>query len=113
MLAADAVQDMAARLQKAMDGREAMRPASALHAGLTLEDAYAIQETWVEQQVAAGRRPVGYKLGLTTEASQRTLGTDRPIYGVLFADGALESGATLHFDELIGPRVELELALTL
>jgi 2-oxo-hept-3-ene-1,7-dioate hydratase len=113
MLADGAVRDMAAHLQQAIDAREAMRPASAVHAGLTIEDAYAIQEAWVERQVAAGRRPVGYKLGLTSEASQHGVGTDRPIYGVLFADGALQSGATLRFEGLIGPRVELELALTL
>jgi len=107
------IEDMAVRLQQAVQTRDAMRPPSAVQPGLTLDDAYAIQETWVARQVAVGLRPVGYKLGLHSEASQRALGTDRPIYGVLFADSALASGASLRLDQLIAPRVEVELAFVL
>ncbi|MGE8319048.1 MAG: 2-keto-4-pentenoate hydratase [Comamonas sp.] len=41
----------------------------------------------------AGRKPVGYKAGLTNPAVQKRFGTDHPVWGVLYDGMLLQSGA--------------------
>jgi len=113
MLERDEIEAVVEQLEEAARARVAMRPPSVLHPGLPLDDAYAIQDAWTARRVAAGRRPVGYKLGLTTPGTQRALGVDRPIYGILFADMAVPNRGDLPLKELIAPRVEPELAFVM
>lgn len=74
---------------------------------------YRIQALLTEAALAEGRRPVGRKIGLTSEAVQRQLGVDQPDTGVLFADMAVSSGAGVPAGRLIQPRVEAEVAFVL
>lgn len=113
MLDRNAIDATVDRLEAAAVSRVPMRPPSALHHGFSLDDAYAVQEAWVARSVAGGRRRVGYKLGLTTPATQQALGVDRPIYGVLFADGEIPEGGVLPLASLVAPRVEPELAFVM
>ncbi|GGK42834.1 2-keto-4-pentenoate hydratase [Pilimelia terevasa] len=75
--------------------------------------AYAVQRAQVEDWLAAGRRPVGAKVGLTAPAVQRALGIDEPDFGVLFADMAGDDDAVLDIAPLLQPRVEAEVAFVL
>ncbi|MBX5466180.1 MAG: fumarylacetoacetate hydrolase family protein [Alicyclobacillaceae bacterium] len=77
--------------------------------GLTVEDAYRIQELVVDRMVADGDRVVGWKMGLTSAAKQRSMGVAEPIYGRLTAAMEL-SEPVLHLAGTIHPRVEPELA---
>lgn len=77
------------------------------------EDAYAVQEINTERSTDAGRRIVGRKIGLTSLTVQRQLGVDRPDYGILFADMAVDDGAEVAPGRLIQPRVEAEIAFVL
>lgn len=113
MLSKDAIAALVDRLDTAARSGTATRAPTALHPGLTLADAYAVQESWAERHIMAGRRKIGYKLGLTTAAAQQGLGIDRPIYGVLFDDMRIADGGTLSLDGLIAPRVEPELAFVM
>ena len=78
-----------------------------------LDAAYRVQEINTRRKLAAGRRLVGRKIGLTAVAVQKQLGVDQPDYGMLFADMALPDGEEVPFGKLIKPRVEAEVAFVL
>ena len=57
------------------------------HPSMNLDEAYLIQEHYVEKQQHQGKVITGYKAGLTSSASQARFDSDTPLAGVLFADG--------------------------
>jgi len=79
----------------------------------TIEDSYAIQGVWREKNIAAGRRLVGRKIGLTSRAMQEATGITEPDYGVMFDDTVYESGAEIPVDLFSNVRIEVELAFVL
>lgn len=80
---------------------------------MDLDDAYAVQKGWVERKLAAGRRIVGYKIGLTSRAMQMAMNIDTPDYGVLLDDMVFPNGASIPAGDFNDPRVEVELAFVL
>ena len=77
------------------------------------DTALLVQEAVVQARVDAGHAIVGAKLGLTSAAKQKQMNVDRPLYGWLTADMAIDTGAPLQCDRFIQPRVEPEIAFLL
>ena len=100
-------------LRAAAATRQAIPPLRERLAQADLEGAYAIQEENTRAALAAGRRLVGRKIGLTSLAVQAQLGGDQPDFGMLFADMAVGEGEAVVLDRLIQPKVEAEIALVL
>ena len=108
-----AFEGAARRLRKAYAGapieplRDVLEPED-------VEGAYAIQlintRHWREVD---GRRIVGRKIGLTSEAVQSQLGVDQPDYGVLFADMQIEDGGELAATRVIQAKAEGEVAIVM
>ena len=80
------------------------------HPDMTLDDAYSIQSAQMAQKLAAGRKIIGWKIGLTSKVMQDALGIDTPDSGVLYDDMLFETGATVPAGRFIQPRVEAEIA---
>lgn len=100
----------AADLDTAERKREQIGLLSIRHEDMDIEDAYGIQAALVEAKLAAGRRRVGWKIGLTSKAMQEALGIDTPDSGVLLDDMQFEDGAAIAADCFIQPRIEAEIA---
>ena len=86
---------------------------SAEYPTATMDDAYAIQKAFVARKHAAGRRTIGWKIGLTSRAMQQQLNIETPDSGVLLDDMALETGATIPANRFIAPRIEAEIAFVM
>lgn len=82
------------------------------HPELTLEDAYAIQLGNINNELLAGRRITGKKIGLTSHAVQNMLGVDQPDFGHLL-DSMEVKGGIVPMNHLIQPRAEGEIAFVL
>ncbi|GGM52870.1 2-keto-4-pentenoate hydratase [Micromonospora sonchi] len=78
-----------------------------------VDAAYAVQRAQVDDWVAAGRRRIGAKIGLTSAAVQQAFGVYQPDFGVLFADMAVPDGDEVDLGALLQPRVEAEVAFVL
>jgi 2-keto-4-pentenoate hydratase len=97
-----------------MDARSSGRtldlPFTARPEGLTLDDAYLVQQELTALRLARGERVVGWKLGYTSVAMRTQMGIDAPNYGPLTDAMLLPSPARLPAGAL-QPRVEPEIGL--
>ena len=110
MLSDDEVERAAADLLSAeAEGRQ-IGLLSLRHPGMSLDDAYRVQAAQMAAKLAAGRRIVGWKIGLTSKVMQRALGIDTPDSGVLYDDMVFADGATVPAGRFIQPRIETEIA---
>ncbi|MFT3792231.1 MAG: fumarylacetoacetate hydrolase family protein [Rudaea sp.] len=109
--------DIARRLWDAQASRHPCGPIRELFFGVPADEqerrAYAIQQINVRRQLAAGRRVVGRKIGLTSLAVQKQLGVDRPDFGTLLDDMAVADGQPIDTSSLLQPKAEAEIALVL
>jgi len=105
------VAEQAARLLR--EARRARQPIEALPGRLkptSLAEAYAIQRAFV---AAAGGRPVGYKVGLTSKRAQEMLNADAPVWGTVMEDMVFQSPARLRAADFVFCAVEPEIAVVM
>ena len=88
-------------------------PPSRTQPDMTLGDAYAIQQAWVDLQVSAGARIKGHKVGLTSRAMQQAMKIDEPDFGALLDYMFIPSGGTIRAADHLDPKIEVELAFVL
>lgn len=81
--------------------------------GIDMDDAYAVQAALVRRKLEAGRKVIGWKIGLTSKAMQSALNIDIPDSGVLLDDMMFENGATVPAGRFIQPRIEAEIAFVM
>jgi 2-oxo-hept-3-ene-1,7-dioate hydratase len=107
------IEEIADELVAAGRTRSTVPLLTARYPGMTVDDAYAVQSLWRERGIAAGRRLVGHKIGLTSKVMQNATGITEPDYGVIFSDEVYENGASIRFDSFSNVRIEVELAFVL
>ncbi|MBK5073426.1 2-oxo-hepta-3-ene-1,7-dioic acid hydratase [Budviciaceae bacterium CWB-B4] len=113
MLNQDTIMRMAQQLNQAEKNRQQIQQISLQNPDITLEDAYAIQRTWVQLKIEEGREMKGHKIGLTSKAMQYSSQISEPDYGTLLDDMFFDDGSDIPTDRFIVPRIEVELAFIL
>jgi 2-oxo-hept-3-ene-1,7-dioate hydratase len=111
------IQQLAAELDGSERTRVPLEHFSKRFPGMTIDDGYRVGRAWVALQVAAGKRVIGHKIGLTSRAMQMSSQIDEPDFGTLL-DSMLftaRAGEVLKIpaSRFIAPRVEVELAFVL
>jgi 2-oxo-hept-3-ene-1,7-dioate hydratase len=107
------IDSIARALDQAEKTRVQMDLISLKYPDATMDDAYAIQAAWVKLKLAAGRKIIGWKIGLTSKAMQQALNIATPDSGVLFDDMLFADGAEIPADRFIKPRIEAEIAFVM
>jgi 2-oxo-hept-3-ene-1,7-dioate hydratase len=113
MLTQEQIKQAADDLHAAEKSRQQIAAISLKHPDMSMEDAYAIQKTWVDIKLGEGRQVIGYKVGLTSRAMQMTMQIDEPDYGTLLDDMVFEDGSDIEASQFTDPRIEVELAFVL
>ncbi|WP_019970110.1 2-keto-4-pentenoate hydratase [Mycobacterium sp. 141] len=108
----DVITDAAADLWAAHRDRTPIAPVTASHPGLTVGQAYAVQQINQRRRQAAGATLVGRKIGLTSTPMQQLLGVDEPDYGYILDDMVIQ-GDAVDISQFCAPRVEPEVAFLL
>lgn len=113
MLTSEQIAAIAEELAAADRAHAVIPRITARYPDATVEDSYAIQAIWRDRMIAAGRRLVGRKIGLTSKAMQQATGITEPDYGVMFDDTVYRSGDTIPTSHFSNVRIEVELAFVL
>lgn len=115
--AGTAIETAARRLLQAHETRTPCAPIRDLLADRTPEAqltfGYQVQRILTQHSLDNGRRIIGSKIGLTSQAVQKQLGVDQPDLGVLFADMARDEHTPIDPGELLQPKIEAEIAFIL
>lgn len=106
-------QAFAEALHQAELTRVFIEPLSATHPAADIEDAYDVARRVTAAKVAAGRRVVGQKVGLTSKAMRSTFDATEPDFGTLFDDWFVDEGSRIPAERLNLPMVEIELAFVM
>ena len=93
--------------------RKPVEPLRLREPGITIEDAYRIQERFVARRLEAGETIIGKKIGATSKPVQEFLEVYQPDFGMLTSGMVYQEGDTIPLDTLIQPKAEAELAFVL
>jgi len=107
------VEELAARLRGAQAAGQPIAPLREALAAGGVALAYAVQQANTRHALAAGRRIIGRKIGLTSRAVQAQLGVNQPDYGVLLDDMALCDGEDIALGRVLQAKVEAEVAFVI
>jgi 2-oxo-hept-3-ene-1,7-dioate hydratase len=88
-------------------------PVTVEHPDLTIDDAYVVQQAWVDLQIADGAKLVGRKIGLTSRAMQQQMKIDEPDFGALLDYMVMRSGVELRHADFVDPKLEVEVAFVI
>lgn len=108
----DVIDQLVEQLLDATERGATIELISQRYPSFTLEQAYAVQRGVMERRLQRGARVVGWKVGYTNAAAQRQAGTDRPMYGPIYADTVVR-GRTFAIGRCVAPRAEPEICFVM
>lgn len=104
---------LAGALLDARASRTPVPPLTETYQGLTLDDAYAVQQRQIRSRLASGALIAGYKVGLTSDAMRRQFGVSECDFGHLLSDMEYVADSPVPVSAFLQPRAEPEIALVL
>jgi 2-oxopent-4-enoate/cis-2-oxohex-4-enoate hydratase len=100
-------------LYAALRARHVLAPLLTREPGITIADAYAVQQRMVSRRLESGETVIGKKIGVTSKPIQDYLGVYEPDFGQLTSGMARRESDGVDLGELIQPKAEAELAFVL
>ncbi|MFQ5733705.1 MAG: 2-keto-4-pentenoate hydratase [Planctomycetaceae bacterium] len=80
---------------------------------LSLDEAYALQDSVADLRRRRGGNHIGYKVGCTSPSIRTQLGVDHPVAGHLWESERHSAGCSLRLTDFANPAIEGELAVEL
>ena len=108
-LQTDDVQGISESLAAAQRGLGRLEPTDS-DRDITVETGYIIQQAVMQLREQAGENVVGYKIGLTSPASQELFSASQPIAGLLWEGSVFEEADRISLAGMHAPLVEVEMA---
>ena len=96
---------LAAELHMAEQNGQQVKQISLRYPDISIDEAYAIQQQWIELKQAEGQCIRGHKIGLTSRAMQQASQIDEPDYGTLLDRMFYANGADIPMADFIDPKV--------
>jgi 2-oxo-3-hexenedioate decarboxylase len=96
-----------------VEKREVVKVTAELKPDLTVEEGYLVQQELVNMKLNEGKKIVGPKMGLTSQAKMKQMNVEEPIYGYVFDYMLIENGGEASLSDQIHPKVEAEIAFIL
>src|SRR5699024_9853631 len=93
--------------------REIEKITADLYPDLTIDEAYVVQEELIQEKLTEGKKIIGPKMGITSEAKMKQMNVDDPIYGYVFDYMVVEEGDSISVSDYIHPKVEPEIGFIL
>jgi 2-oxopent-4-enoate/cis-2-oxohex-4-enoate hydratase len=102
-------------LYEALKGNYTIEPITSRESDITIEDAYAIQDVFIQRRIKEdGVRIIGKKIGVTSKVVMDMLGVHQPDFGYLLSDMIYSDGDEINVtDDMIQPKAEGEIAFVL
>ncbi len=113
MISVEQAQSEAVILDRAESIAAQVRQTVSVHPEMTLEDAYQVQQAWLDLRLARGETIIGHKIGLTSRAMQDAMNITTPDSGFITDAMVFEPDSTLSAADFCDPKVELELCFVL
>lgn len=110
MMSAVNIAEIGLQISNARRLAQEMEPPSRTCSGFSLNDGYAVGRFLHEEQLRAGARQVGAKLGFTNQAVWRQLGLSTPFWSPIY-DTTVTDAASISLAGLVQPRIEPEIML--
>ncbi len=79
--------------------------------GLTIDEAYAVQDLVARKRIESGERVVGFKVGCTSNAIRKQFGLNEPINGKLFQPHVIYGDLNVDWSQFVNCAIEPEMVL--
>jgi 2-keto-4-pentenoate hydratase len=113
MITSSLREEIALSLREAESSRKPIAPLASHWPEIDVADAYEIQRINIERRIENGASIRGHKVGLSSRAMQEMMGVREPDYGHLLDEMFVFESFSVAADDLIQPRVEIEVAFVL
>lgn len=107
------VNDLARKIIEAEEQVRSIGPITEDFPQISMNQAYRVQMSIINEKLSKGNKVVGKKIGLTSNGMQKLLGVNEPDYGHLLDNMIIPEGGVCPRDELLNPKVEGEIAFIL
>ncbi|UGY16261.1 2-keto-4-pentenoate hydratase [Bradyrhizobium septentrionale] len=113
MLSEQTRQSIFEEIANVYETRRQIPPLTTTYPLIRIEDAYAIQQRFIDQKLSTGARVTGYKVGLTSKAMQQLAGATEPDFSAMLDYMHIAEASEIRTSDCFDPMVEIEIAFVM